>query len=113
MKLFAHFNYTADKSSCAKGQTEEALLAFPFSPELQNSVQASELQDFTNVLKHRVLSQCISLNGSICIPSNKKLAEPERFRQILQGLGRKDLPHRIIITYNKNRASCSNHILFV
>lgn len=96
-----------------KGQTEEAPLAFAFSPELQNSVQASKLQDFTNVLKYRVLSQCISLNRTICILSNKNLAEPARFRQILQGLGRKVLPHRIITTYNKTRASHSNHALFV
>lgn len=70
-----------------KGQTEEAQLAFAFSPELENSVQASELQDSTNVLKYRVLSLCISLNGTICILSNKKLAQPARFRQILQQLG--------------------------
>lgn len=55
-----------------EGQTEEALLAFAFPPELQNSVQASKLQDFTNILKYRVLSQCISLNGTICILRNKK-----------------------------------------
>jgi len=30
-----------------KAQTEEAPLAFAFSPQLQNSVQASKLQDFT------------------------------------------------------------------
>lgn len=62
------------------GQTEEAPLAFAFSPELQNSVQTNELQDFNKCPKAECL-HCVSLNGIICILSNNKLADHTRFGQ--------------------------------